>query len=49
MMKFVELLNRDMDKSAEALSREYGKTLPDPMGDVSRGLGSGPIDSYGTA
>ena len=38
MMKFVDLLNRDMDKLAEALSREHGKTLPDAMGDVIRGL-----------
>ncbi len=38
MMKFVELLNRDMDKLAEALSREHGKTLPDAKGDVVRGL-----------
>ena len=38
MMRFVELLNRDMDKLAEALSREHGKTLPDAKGDVTRGL-----------
>ncbi|MEO0625269.1 MAG: CoA-acylating methylmalonate-semialdehyde dehydrogenase [Pseudomonadota bacterium] len=38
MMKFVELLNRDMDALAEALSREHGKTLPDAKGDVQRGL-----------
>ncbi|MCK0167019.1 CoA-acylating methylmalonate-semialdehyde dehydrogenase [Jannaschia sp. S6380] len=38
LMKFVELLNRDMDKLAEALSREHGKTLPDAKGDVVRGL-----------
>ncbi|MDB6180545.1 CoA-acylating methylmalonate-semialdehyde dehydrogenase [Paracoccus fistulariae] len=38
MMKFVELLNRDMDKLAEALSSEHGKTLPDAKGDVQRGL-----------
>ncbi|MEM9551082.1 MAG: CoA-acylating methylmalonate-semialdehyde dehydrogenase [Pseudomonadota bacterium] len=38
MMKFVDLLNRDMDKLAEALSREHGKTLPDAKGDVQRGL-----------
>ena len=37
-MKFVDLLNRDMDKLAEALSREHGKTLPDAKGDVIRGL-----------
>ncbi|MEO0702478.1 MAG: CoA-acylating methylmalonate-semialdehyde dehydrogenase [Pseudomonadota bacterium] len=38
MMEFVRLLNRDMDKLAEALSREHGKTLPDAAGDVQRGL-----------
>ena len=38
MMKFVDLLNRDMDKLAEALSREHGKTVPDAKGDVQRGL-----------
>ncbi|GAB5468443.1 MAG: CoA-acylating methylmalonate-semialdehyde dehydrogenase [Rhodospirillales bacterium] len=38
MMKFVDLLNRDMSKLAEALSREHGKTLPDAAGDVQRGL-----------
>ncbi|MBV1895692.1 MAG: CoA-acylating methylmalonate-semialdehyde dehydrogenase, partial [Rhodobacteraceae bacterium] len=37
-MKYVDLLNRDMDKLAEALSREHGKTLPDAAGDVQRGL-----------
>jgi malonate-semialdehyde dehydrogenase (acetylating) / methylmalonate-semialdehyde dehydrogenase len=38
MMEFVRLLNRDMDKLAEALSREHGKTIPDAKGDVQRGL-----------
>ena len=38
MMKYVELLHRDMDKLAEALSREHGKTIPDAKGDVQRGL-----------
>ncbi|MER2509201.1 MAG: CoA-acylating methylmalonate-semialdehyde dehydrogenase [Amaricoccus sp.] len=38
LMKFVDLLNRDMDKLATALSREHGKTLPDAKGDVIRGL-----------
>jgi malonate-semialdehyde dehydrogenase (acetylating)/methylmalonate-semialdehyde dehydrogenase len=38
MMEFVRLLNRDMDKLAEALSREHGKTFPDAKGDVQRGL-----------
>ncbi len=38
MMEMVRLLNRDMDKLAEALSREHGKTLPDARGDIQRGL-----------
>jgi malonate-semialdehyde dehydrogenase (acetylating)/methylmalonate-semialdehyde dehydrogenase len=38
MMEFVRLLNRDMDKLAQALSREHGKTVPDAKGDVQRGL-----------
>ncbi|MDG1678133.1 MAG: aldehyde dehydrogenase family protein, partial [Tateyamaria sp.] len=38
MMKFVDLLNRDMQKLAETLSREHGKTIPDAAGDVQRGL-----------
>ncbi|WP_291736288.1 CoA-acylating methylmalonate-semialdehyde dehydrogenase, partial [Leisingera sp. F5] len=32
------LMNRDMDKLAEALSREHGKTIPDAKGDLQRGL-----------
>ena len=38
MMEFVRLLNRDMDKLAEALSKEHGKTFQDAKGDVQRGL-----------
>ncbi len=38
MMEAVRLLNRDMDKIAEAISREHGKTFPDARGDVQRGL-----------
>ena len=38
MMKFVDLLHRDMEKLAEALSAEHGKTMPDAKGDVIRGL-----------
>jgi malonate-semialdehyde dehydrogenase (acetylating)/methylmalonate-semialdehyde dehydrogenase len=38
LMEFVRLLNRDMDKLAEALSREHGKTIPDAKGDIQRGL-----------
>ncbi|MCE8468861.1 CoA-acylating methylmalonate-semialdehyde dehydrogenase, partial [Rhodovulum sulfidophilum] len=38
LMEFVRLLNRDMQKLAEALSAEHGKTVPDAKGDVQRGL-----------
>ena len=38
MAKFVELLNRDMDKLADVLAREHGKTVPDAKGDIQRGL-----------
>ncbi len=38
MMKMVALMNRDMEKLAEALSREHGKTIPDAKGDLQRGL-----------
>ncbi|WP_166415850.1 CoA-acylating methylmalonate-semialdehyde dehydrogenase [Cochlodiniinecator piscidefendens] len=38
MMAMVQLMNRDMDKLAEALSREHGKTIPDAKGDLQRGL-----------
>jgi malonate-semialdehyde dehydrogenase (acetylating)/methylmalonate-semialdehyde dehydrogenase len=38
MMKFVDLLNRDKEKLAVALSMEHGKTIPDSIGDIQRGL-----------
>jgi len=38
MMKFVELLNQNMDELAELLSSEHGKTVPDAKGDIQRGL-----------
>ncbi len=38
MMAMVGLINRDLEKLAEALSREHGKTIPDAKGDVQRGL-----------
>ncbi|QJD17458.1 CoA-acylating methylmalonate-semialdehyde dehydrogenase [Paracoccus sanguinis] len=38
MMKMVDLMNRDMDKMAEVLSSEHGKTFPDAKGDIQRGL-----------
>ena len=38
MMAFGALINRDMDKLAELVAREHGKTIPDAKGDVQRGL-----------
>ena len=38
LMKFIELLHTNMDKLAESLSSEHGKTIPDAKGDVIRGL-----------
>lgn len=38
MMAFGQLINQNMDKLAEMLSREHGKTIPDAKGDVQRGL-----------
>ncbi|WP_395539967.1 CoA-acylating methylmalonate-semialdehyde dehydrogenase [Neotabrizicola sp. sgz301269] len=38
MMAFGALINKNMDKLAELVSREHGKTLPDARGDVQRGL-----------
>ena len=38
MMALVGLINRDMDKMAEVLSAEHGKTFPDAKGDIQRGL-----------
>ncbi|HEV7960392.1 MAG TPA: aldehyde dehydrogenase family protein, partial [Rhizomicrobium sp.] len=38
LMKFVELLNRDMTPLAELMSREHGKTVADSAGDIARGL-----------
>ncbi|MEV8466740.1 CoA-acylating methylmalonate-semialdehyde dehydrogenase [Fluviibacterium sp. DFM31] len=38
IMKFGALIEQNMDKLAEVLSREHGKTLPDARGDVQRGL-----------
>jgi malonate-semialdehyde dehydrogenase (acetylating)/methylmalonate-semialdehyde dehydrogenase len=38
MMKFVELLNRDMETIALVLAKEHGKTIADAKGDIQRGL-----------
>ena len=38
MMAFGALINQNMDKLAEMVAREHGKTIPDAKGDVQRGL-----------
>ena len=38
MMRFLDLINRDMDDLARILSSEHGKTLADSRGDIQRGL-----------
>jgi malonate-semialdehyde dehydrogenase (acetylating)/methylmalonate-semialdehyde dehydrogenase len=38
MMRFVDLINQNMDELAHLLSSEHGKTLQDAKGDVQRGL-----------
>lgn len=38
MLRFVDLVNRDIDGLARLLSAEHGKTLADSKGDIQRGL-----------
>jgi malonate-semialdehyde dehydrogenase (acetylating)/methylmalonate-semialdehyde dehydrogenase len=38
LLKFLELVARNMDALARMLSREHGKTLADATGDIQRGL-----------
>ena len=38
MMKFLDLVARDMDALADLLAREHGKTIPDAKGDIQRGV-----------
>jgi malonate-semialdehyde dehydrogenase (acetylating)/methylmalonate-semialdehyde dehydrogenase len=38
MMRFLDLLNQNMDSLADLLAREHGKTVPDAKGDIQRGL-----------
>jgi malonate-semialdehyde dehydrogenase (acetylating)/methylmalonate-semialdehyde dehydrogenase len=38
LMKFVDLVNQNMDALARLLSSEHGKTIPDAKGDIQRGL-----------
>src|SRR5215207_5710436 len=38
MMKFLDLIARDLDALADLLAREHGKTIPDAKGDIQRGV-----------
>ncbi|WP_131815212.1 aldehyde dehydrogenase family protein, partial [Mycolicibacterium holsaticum] len=38
MMKFIDLVNQNIDELAELLSLEHGKTVADSRGDVQRGI-----------
>jgi malonate-semialdehyde dehydrogenase (acetylating)/methylmalonate-semialdehyde dehydrogenase len=38
MVKFVELVNANIDELAELLSMEHGKTVADAKGDIQRGI-----------
>ena len=38
LLRFVDLVNRDLDSLARLLSSEHGKTLADSKGDIRRGL-----------
>src|SRR6204780_400377 len=38
LMKFVELVNANVEELAELLSVEHGKTVPDSKGDIQRGI-----------
>lgn len=38
LLKFVELVNANMDELATLLSREHGKTFADSKGDIQRGV-----------
>ena len=37
-MKFVDLVNQNANELAELLSIEHGKTVPDALGDIQRGI-----------
>jgi malonate-semialdehyde dehydrogenase (acetylating) / methylmalonate-semialdehyde dehydrogenase len=37
MMRFLDLVNREMDSLADLLAREHGKTVADAKGDIQRG------------
>ncbi len=38
LMKFLDAINQNMEKLANLLSSEHGKTVPDAKGDIQRGI-----------
>ncbi|MCX7329042.1 MAG: CoA-acylating methylmalonate-semialdehyde dehydrogenase [Hyphomicrobiales bacterium] len=38
LMKFLDLVARNVDELADILAREHGKTIPDAKGDIQRGV-----------
>ncbi|MER7012566.1 CoA-acylating methylmalonate-semialdehyde dehydrogenase [Saccharopolyspora sp. NPDC000359] len=38
LMRFLQLVNEEMDSLAQLLASEHGKTVPDAKGDIQRGL-----------
>ena len=38
LMRFLDLVAKDMDNLADLLAREHGKTIPDAKGDIQRGV-----------
>ena len=38
LMKFLDLINQNMEPLAKLLSSEHGKTVPDAKGDIQRGI-----------
>jgi malonate-semialdehyde dehydrogenase (acetylating) / methylmalonate-semialdehyde dehydrogenase len=38
LMKFIDLVQKELDELAKLLSSEHGKTIPDSKGDIQRGL-----------
>lgn len=38
MFKFLQLIEREKDSLADILAREHGKTIPDALGDIQRGV-----------
>src|SRR4029450_9274678 len=38
LMRFLEIMAKEKDELARMLSMEHGKTIPDSLGDIQRGL-----------